>query len=75
MWRPKNGTLGVKTSLKKKKQENVTRKADGERTKKESFLGNQRKRADKEPRKISSDRCFRKIREGKSRTGVILFPN
>lgn len=75
VWRPKNGTLWVKTSLKKKKQENVTRKTDGKRTNKESFLGNQRKREDMEPRKISSGRSYRKIREGKSRTGAILFTN
>lgn len=75
VWRPENGTLGVKASLKKKEPGNVTRKANGKRTKKESFLESQRKRTNKEPRKVSSGRCFRKPRRGESRTGVILFPS
>lgn len=42
VWRPENGTLGVKASLKKKEPGNVTRKANGKRTKKESFLESRR---------------------------------
>ena len=34
-----------------------------------------KKEGDKEPRKVSSGRCFTKPREGDNRTGMVLLPN
>lgn len=38
-----------------------------------SFLGGRGKKVDRRPRKAGRDRCFQKLMEGETRTGVVLF--